>query len=145
MAAATLTIGEVSKRSGVATSAIRFYESKGLITSERTAGNQRRYARQVLRRIAVVRAAQAIGVPLARVVEAFAELPADRAPSAAQWEAISAQWRDDLDARIRTLTTLRDGLSGCIACGCLSMDRCPMYNPDDVRAAEGPGARELLT
>ncbi len=144
MVDATLTIGEVARRSGLATSAIRFYESKGLIGAERTAGNQRRYPRHVLRRLAVVRAAQAMGVSLAKVQEAFAELPSDRAPNAAQWADLSARWRADLDARIATLTTLRDGLDGCIACGCLSMDRCPIYNPDDARAAEGPGARELL-
>jgi MerR family redox-sensitive transcriptional activator SoxR len=137
--AADLAVGEVARRSGVAVSALHFYESKGLIHSQRNAGNQRRYRREVLRRIALIKAAQAMGVSLAEVAEALAVLPEHAAPSAADWKAMSQQWGTQLDQRIARLQRLRDSLSGCIGCGCLSMEVCPLYNPDDQLAAAGPG------
>ncbi|QET04511.1 MULTISPECIES: redox-sensitive transcriptional activator SoxR [Cupriavidus] len=135
-----LTVGEVATRSGIAVSALHFYESKGLIASTRSAGNQRRYARGILRRLAVIRVAQRMGVPLAVIAQALDQLPKDKAPTVADWRRLSAAWRDDLDARIRTLTMLRDQLDGCIGCGCLSLRACPLRNPQDIMAAEGPGA-----
>ncbi|MNK91925.1 Redox-sensitive transcriptional activator SoxR [compost metagenome] len=135
-----LTIGQVVERSGVAASALHFYESKGLISSTRSAGNQRRYPRGILRRLAVLRIAQRMGVPLAVIAEAFARLPAGKAPTVADWRRLSASWREDLDARIRALTMLRDQLDGCIGCGCLSLKACPLRNPQDVMAGRGPGA-----
>lgn len=135
-----LTVGEVAERSGIAVSALHFYESKGLISSTRSAGNQRRYPRGILRRLAVIRVAQRMGLPLAVIAEAFARLPPNKAPTVADWRRLSAAWRDDLDARIRTLTALRDQLDGCIGCGCLSLKACPLRNPQDVLAGQGPGA-----
>lgn len=138
-----LTVGELARRSGVAVSALHFYEAKGLIFSRRNAGNQRRYPRETLRRVAVIRVAQKLGLPLGVIGDALAELPDARAPSAADWAALSARWRADLDARIARLTGLRDDLDGCIGCGCLSASVCPLRNPDDRLGAEGPGARLL--
>ncbi|MFD1332874.1 redox-sensitive transcriptional activator SoxR [Methylopila musalis] len=139
-----LTVGELARRSGVAVSALHFYEAKGLIFSRRNAGNQRRYPRETLRRVAVIRVAQKLGLPLVAIGAALAELPdGARAPSAADWAALSARWRADLDARIATLTRLRDDLDGCIGCGCLSASVCPLRNPNDRLGAEGPGARLL--
>ncbi|XQU76064.1 redox-sensitive transcriptional activator SoxR [Cupriavidus sp. H18C2] len=135
-----LTIGQVAERSGIAVSALHFYESKGLIASTRSAGNQRRYPRGILRRLAVIRVAQRMGLPLATIADAFAHLPASKAPTVADWRRLSAAWREDLDARIRMLTLLRDQLDGCIGCGCLSLKACPLRNPQDVMAGEGPGA-----
>lgn len=135
-----LSIGEVVERSGVAASALHFYESKGLISSSRSAGNQRRYPRAMLRRLAVIRVAQRMGLPLAVIADAFARLPAGKAPTVADWRRLSAAWREDLDARIRMLTMLRDQLDGCIGCGCLSLKACPLRNPQDMLAGEGPGA-----
>lgn len=138
--ASDLSVGQVAQRSGVAVSALHFYESKGLIHSQRNAGNQRRYRREVLRRIAVIKAAQAMGVPLAEIAEALAVLPKHAAPSAADWQRMSQEWGRQLERRIARLQRLRDSLTGCIGCGCLSMDVCPLYNPEDELAEEGPGA-----
>ena len=140
-----LTIGEVAARSGVAASALRFYERRGLIAAARTDGNQRRYDRSVLRRIAFVQAGRAAGITLTEIGSALEGLPTHRTPSRRDWERLSKRWRDDLDARIETLQALRDRLSTCIGCGCLSIDRCDLLNPDDESAAEGPGARYLTT
>ncbi|MDR4308626.1 redox-sensitive transcriptional activator SoxR [Chelatococcus sambhunathii] len=138
-----LSVGEVAARSGIAVSTIHFYESRGLIMSRRSGGNQRRFPRETLRRVAVIRIAQRLGLPLARIAEALAKLPKERAPSAADWRALSALWRADLDERIAKLTRLRDELEGCIGCGCLSTTHCPLRNPSDELAAEGPGPRYL--
>jgi len=139
-----LSIGEVATRSGVAPSALRFYEREGLIACTRTDGNQRRYERAVLRRIAFIQAGRAAGIPLAEVNAALARLPANRTPSRRDWERLSNRWRADLDERIATLQALRDRLTTCIGCGCLSIDRCELLNPDDEAAAEGAGAHYLL-
>ncbi|MCW7541737.1 redox-sensitive transcriptional activator SoxR [Aquabacterium sp. A7-Y] len=137
----SLTVGEVAARSGVPVSTLHFYETKGLIQSVRNAGNQRRYAREVLRRVAVIKVAQRIGVPLAEIGEALRELPDGRTPTAEDWNRLSARWRADLDERIRQLGLLRDQLSGCIGCGCLSMQACPLRNPWDALSEQGPGPR----
>lgn len=142
--AVLLGVGEVATRSGVSVSALHFYEREGLITSTRTAGNQRRYARSTLRRIAFVRASQRVGISLAAIRAALDDLPHDRTPSPADWARLSAAWRDDLDARIRDLESLRDQLSSCIGCGCLSLQACSLTNPGDVLAGRGPGPRRLL-
>lgn len=134
-----LSVGEVASRSGLAVSALHFYESRGLIASVRNAGNQRRYPRSVLRRVAVIKVAQRMGVPLAAIAEALQVLPAGRTPTVADWRRLSVRWRDDLDERIRTLTALRDQLDGCIGCGCLSLKVCPLRNAQDALAEEGPG------
>jgi MerR family redox-sensitive transcriptional activator SoxR len=138
-----LTVGEVAARSGVAVSALHFYEAKGLIESHRSRGNQRRYAREILRRVAVIKVAQRVGIPLAEVQAALDTLPQSRTPTAADWRALSAQWKDDLDSRIKWLQGLRDQLDGCIGCGCLSLQSCPLRNPWDVLAEEGQGPRLL--
>lgn len=138
-----MTIGEVAARSGVAVSALHFYESKGLIRSGRSAGNQRRYARDVLRRIAVIKVAQRTGIPLASIRDALSSLPDGRTPTAADWSRLSRHWRAELDARIARLTHLRDELDGCIGCGCLSLKQCPLRNPGDRMAGSGPGANTL--
>ena len=141
--ATDLSVGEVAARSGVAVSAIHYYELRGLIKGWRTGGNQRRYPRGVLRRVAVIKVAQRLGIPLAAIRDAFRALPKERTPSAADWAKMSTRWRVELDNRITKLTRLRDELSGCIGCGCLSLDSCPLYNPDDKLAREGSGARLL--
>lgn len=138
-----LTVGEVAIRSGIRVSAVHFYEAKGLIHAARSSGNQRRFAREVLRRLAVINVAKRAGIPLVRIKQALSELPADRAPSREDWDRLSGEWRDDLDARIERLTRLRDQLDGCIGCGCLSTGVCPLRNPDDRLGAEGPGPRLL--
>jgi MerR family redox-sensitive transcriptional activator SoxR len=138
-----LTVGEVAERSGVAVSALHFYETKGLITSIRSSGNQRRYGREVLRRVAIIKVAQRVGIPLAEIQQALDTLPQGRTPTAADWKMLSQQWKDDLDARIRRLQGLRDHLDGCIGCGCLSIESCPLRNPWDMLAKQGPGARLL--
>jgi MerR family redox-sensitive transcriptional activator SoxR len=143
MAAATLTISDLAARSGVTASALRFYETKALIDPERTAGNQRRYPRATLRRVAFIKAGVAAGIPLADLAESLATLPTHRAPHARDWERLSRRWRDDLDARIATLEGLRDRLTGCIGCGCLSIDACALLNPDDEASSAGPGPRYL--
>lgn len=134
-----LTPAEVTARSGVPVSALHFYERKGLISSVRTGGNQRRYRRDVLRRLAFIRASQRVGIPLAEIGEALATLPAGRTPTKTDWSRLSARWRADLDARIEQLTTMRDTLDSCIGCGCLSMRSCALSNPGDVLADRGPG------
>lgn len=139
-----LSVGEVARRSGVTVSALHFYEQRGLIRSNRTGGNQRRYGRDVLRRIAVIRIAQEVGIPLAAIAAALDSLPDGRTPTRADWAALSTGWRDDLHRRIRQLTDLRDGLTDCIGCGCMSIDRCPLRNPEDRLARQGPGARRLM-
>jgi MerR family redox-sensitive transcriptional activator SoxR len=138
-----LTVGEVAARSGVAVSTLHFYEAKGLITSRRTSGNQRRYPRGVLRRVAVIKIAQRVGIPLAAIKTALATLPEGRSPTAADWREFSESWRAELDERIRRLTQLRDQIDGCIGCGCLSIDNCPLRNPRDVLSENGPGPRLL--
>ncbi|MEZ2129927.1 MULTISPECIES: redox-sensitive transcriptional activator SoxR [unclassified Sinorhizobium] len=138
-----LTVGEVAERSGVAVSALHFYETKGLISSLRTSGNQRRYAREVLRRVAIIKVAQRVGIPLAEIQAAFEMLPQGRTPTASDWKALSLAWKDNLDARIKRLTGLRDQLTNCIGCGCLSVEGCPLRNPYDVLSEQGPGPRLL--
>lgn len=139
-----LSIGELAQRSGVATSALRYYESLGLISSERTVGNQRRYERAMLRRVAFIRIAQQVGVSLDEIKDALASLPEGRVPTKRDWERLSRRWRAELDERIAVLTRLRENLTGCIGCGCLSLGRCALYNPGDELAAEGPGPRRVL-
>jgi MerR family transcriptional regulator, redox-sensitive transcriptional activator SoxR len=135
-----ITIGELSARSGVAPSALRFYEQRGLIRSERTTGNQRRYARSQLRRVAFVRAAQQVGLSIEEIRAAMHTLPENRTPTKADWARMSRDWQDRLDAQIRDLERLKTRLTGCIGCGCLSLRRCALSNPDDVAATRGPGA-----
>ncbi|MBB2912027.1 MerR family redox-sensitive transcriptional activator SoxR [Streptosporangium becharense] len=139
-----LTVGQLAARSGVAVSALHFYEAKGLIRSRRTAGNQRRFSRDTLRRIAFIRVSQRVGIPLKAIREALTALPDERTPTREDWARLSAVWQDELDDRIRQLERLRTGLTDCIACGCLSLDRCTLANPDDVAAARGPGSRLML-
>jgi len=136
-----LTIGEVADRAGVATSALRYYEREGLIESTRTSGGQRRYHRDVLRRIAFIRAAQRVGLTLDDIRDSLASLPSNRTPTAADWQRLSRSWRPMLDQRITELQLLRDRLDGCIGCGCLSLKACRLANPDDVAGSLGPGAR----
>ena len=138
-----LTVGELAKRSGVAVSALHFYEAKGLIRSARSVGNQRRYPREVLRRVSVIKAAQRVGVPLAEIRETLKSLPQNRAPSAAEWRRMSTKWRSELEERISLLVQLRDRLDECIGCGCLSIGNCWLRNPWDKLGAKGPGARLL--
>ena len=140
----TLTIGELSRRSGVAASALRFYEDEALVTSLRGPGGQRRYARDVLRRVAFIRAAQAVGLRLEEIRESLASLPDSRTPNKADWAQLSKRWRPLLDERIKSLTTLRDQLDACIGCGCLSLTACKLYNPADTASIRGSGARYLL-
>lgn len=139
-----ITITELSARSGVAPSALRYYESLGLIAASRTSGNQRRYRRSVLRRVAVIKAARAMGVPLSSITSALAGLPDGRDPTPGDWERLSQRWHAELDQRIAVLEKLRDQLSSCIGCGCLSLERCKMFNPDDRVADEGAGPRLLM-
>ena len=138
-----LTVGEIAKRSGVAVSAIHFYESKGLIRSVRTSGNQRRFARPELRRVAVIKVAQRAGISLTEIRDALDALPTDRNVNAKDWARLSKRWKHELDERIARLEALRDQLDDCIGCGCLSLKTCPLYNPRDELAAEGPGPRLL--
>ena len=134
-----LTVGEVATRSGVAVSTLHFYETKGLIQSRRNRGNQRRYPRVVLRRVAVIKVAQKTGIPLADIAEALSVLPHDRPLTAKDWQRLSETWKRQLDARIASLTSLRDHLTGCIGCGCLSMEDCPLRNPLDMLGEKGAG------
>ena len=140
-----LTVGQLSERSGVAVSALHFYEAKGLINSRRTVGNQRRFTRDTLRRVAFVRLAQRIGIPLKTIKEALAQLPNGRTPNRSDWARLSDAWQSELNDRIEQLQRLRDDLSDCIGCGCLSLDRCPIANSHDRLGDEGPGARRLDT
>jgi MerR family redox-sensitive transcriptional activator SoxR len=137
---AHLTIGRLSERSGVAASALRYYESQGLIAAERTGGNQRRYPRATLRRVAFIRSAQRVGLSLDEIAEALATLPEGRTPTKADWSRLSRDWRPRLDAQIERLERLRDRLDSCIGCGCLSLKTCALSNPDDEVADRGPGA-----
>jgi MerR family redox-sensitive transcriptional activator SoxR len=136
-----LTVGEVARRSGVPVSALHYYEAEGLIRSRRSAGNQRRFPRGVLRRVAVIKIAQRAGVSLREIKEALSRLPQDRPPMREDWALMSAEWRDALDDRIRKLVAIRDQLSDCIGCGCLSLSACPLRNPGDQLGREGTGAR----
>ena len=136
---ANWTVGKVAQRCGVKVSTLHFYEQKGLIHSWRNAGNQRRYKADVLRRVSVIKAAQKMGISLAAIKEAFANLPDRRTPTMKDWEKLSAAWQAELDDRIAYLQRLRDSLTGCIGCGCLSMKKCPIYNQDDKLATEGSG------
>lgn len=140
---AELTVGQVAARSGVSVSTIHFYERKGLIHSSRTTGNQRRYLREVLRRVAVIKVAQCVGIPLGAIREALLSLPRGRTPNERDWVMLSARWRAELDSRIKRLIQLRDELTKCIGCGCLSLDSCPLYNADDRLGKLGPGPRLL--
>ena len=139
-----LSIGETARRSGVATSALRFYESRGLIRSQRVSGNHRRFHRATLRRIALIRVAQTLGVSLAEIARAFASLPDGRNPTRRDWERLSTRWGRQLEQRIADLQNLRDRLDGCIGCGCLSLTRCSLYNTGDGAARFGSGPRYLL-
>jgi MerR family transcriptional regulator, redox-sensitive transcriptional activator SoxR len=134
-----LTIGELSERSGIATSAIRYYEERDLVASRRTTGNQRRYPRATLRRLAFIRTAQRVGLTLDEIEAALSTLPSNRTPTKADWTRLSRAWRPRLDAQIAQLERLRDTLDSCIGCGCLSLRRCALSNPDDQVAARGPG------
>ncbi len=141
---AVLSVGELAARAGVAVSALHFYEARGLIHAERSAGNQRRYARAALRRVAFIRAAQQLGISLAQIAAALEQLPQQRTPNKADWARLSSSWRAQLDARIAALQALRDRLDGCIGCGCLSLRACALYNPDDQCAQRGSGAQRLV-
>jgi MerR family transcriptional regulator, redox-sensitive transcriptional activator SoxR len=143
--ASQITIGQLSARSGVAQSALRFYERKGLIASERSAGNQRRYHPVTLRRVALIQAGKAAGIPLERIGAALDTLPTDRRPTKRDWERLSRSWRAELDERIATLESIRGRLTSCIGCGCLSLRRCGLLNPGDEAAELGPGARYLVS
>lgn len=138
-----LTIGEVAERAGVAPSALRYYEAEGLISSTRTSGNQRRYQRMVLRRVSFIRSAQRVGLSLEEITAALATLPDGRTPNRADWARLSASWRGRIDEQIDRLERLRDRLDSCIGCGCLSLERCGLSNPEDALRARGPGAYHL--
>ncbi len=138
------SIGHISARSGVSISALHFYEREGLIFCERNLGNQRRYTRDVLRRLAFIRASQRVGIPLASIKEALDELPLKRTPREEDWGRLGQRWKVVLDNQIEYLQRVRDDLSTCIGCGCLSFQRCQLVNPDDKMSEEGPGARRLL-
>jgi MerR family transcriptional regulator, redox-sensitive transcriptional activator SoxR len=138
-----LTIGELAERSGVATSALRFYESQQLILSTRTSGNQRRYERATLRRVAFIRSAQRVGLSLEEITAALHTLPGGRTPTKADWTRLSRQWRGRINEQIERLERLRDRLDSCIGCGCLSLQRCSLQNPDDMVSSRGPGAAYL--
>ncbi|MBB4699871.1 MerR family redox-sensitive transcriptional activator SoxR [Sphaerisporangium siamense] len=139
-----LTVGELAARSGVNVSALHFYEKQGLISSRRTTGNQRRYRRDMLRRVALIRMAQRVGIPLADIAEVLSLFPPDHIPTRADWQRMSEHWREELDERMRRLQQLRDDFTDCIGCGCLSIDRCPVINPGDELGRQGPGPRRLL-
>jgi redox-sensitive transcriptional activator SoxR len=139
-----LTIGQLAERSGVAVSALRFYEAKGLIKSRRTSGNQRRYSRDTLRRVAFIRVSQRVGIPLSTIRAALSTLPDERTPTRRDWKRLSENWRSELDYRIEQLLRLRDTLTECIGCGCLSLGACKLANPDDRLGDEGAGPRTLL-
>ncbi|MGW7022502.1 redox-sensitive transcriptional activator SoxR [Streptomyces decoyicus] len=140
-----LTVGELASRSGVAVSALHFYERQKLITSRRTSGNQRRYKRETLRRVALIRLAQRLGIPLSEVADALSTLPDNRTPTRGDWQRLSERWQAELDLRILQLQQLRDRFAECIGCGCLSLERCAMANPSDGLAAQGSGPQLLGT
>jgi MerR family transcriptional regulator, redox-sensitive transcriptional activator SoxR len=135
-----LSVGELAKRAGVAVSTLHFYETKGLISSRRTEGNQRRYPRSLLRRVAIIRIAQRAGIALSEIKETLSTLPAGRTPNADDWRKLSSNWKDSLDERIIALTQLRDEMAGCIGCGCLSLKDCPLRNPRDELGKSATGA-----
>ncbi|MFC8850067.1 MULTISPECIES: redox-sensitive transcriptional activator SoxR [unclassified Micromonospora] len=139
-----LTVGQLASRSGVSVSALHFYERQGLISSRRTTGNQRRYPREALRRVALIRIAQRVGVPLSGVAEVLALLPGGRTPTRQDWARMTSCWQSDLDDRLRKLQQLRDDFADCVGCGCMSLDRCPMINPMDRLGSAGPGPRRLF-
>ncbi len=141
---AEMTVGQLAERSGVTVSALHFYERQGLISSRRTEGNQRRFRRDTLRRVAFIRVAQRVGMSLAEIRSALDELPEGRPPGKVDWQRLSNNWRAELDHRIAQMEKLRDELTGCIGCGCLSLDTCVLFNPDDTLSDEGPGPRRLL-
>jgi MerR family redox-sensitive transcriptional activator SoxR len=141
---AELTIGAMSERTGLAPSALRYYEAEGLLTATRTDGGQRRYARDALRRVAFIRVAQQVGLTLDEIRSALASLPDERTPDADDWTRLSNAWRPRLDSQIRILERLRDRLDGCIGCGCLSLKHCRLLNPGDAAGANGPGPRYVL-
>ena len=138
-----LTPGQLAERSGVAVSALHFYERESLISSRRTSGNQRRYPRDTLRRVAFIRISQKVGIPLAEIRDALDTLPEGRTPTRNDWARLSSSWRDNLDHRIAQLVRLRDDLTGCIGCGCLSLGSCSLVNAADRLGERGPGARVL--
>jgi len=144
MESASIPIGEVASRAGIPASALRFYEAEGLIHSERSSGGQRRFHREILRRLAFIRIAQRVGLTLPEIRDALAKLPASRTPTKADWAQLSRSWRPRLDAQIATLERLRDRLTSCIGCGCLSLQACALYNPSDAAATLGTGPRYLL-
>ncbi|MFW7524447.1 redox-sensitive transcriptional activator SoxR [Vibrio ostreicida] len=139
-----MSVGQVAKRAGIKVSALHFYEQKGLIFSWRNQGNQRRYHRSVIRRIAVIRAAQEVGLTLDDIAQSLSELPQHQAPNREQWQRMAAGWQDRLEHRMRQLSALKDNLGGCIGCGCLSLDSCVLYNPKDIRAETFKG-KTMLT
>lgn len=138
-----LTIGDAAARLGIATSTLRFYEDRGLIASVRTSGGQRRYGRDVLRRVSFIRAAQQVGLPLSEIEDSLRSLPPDRAPTKGEWENIAEMWRPRLAEQIRVLEGIRDRLGSCIGCGCQTLESCEIFNPNDEAARKGPGARFL--
>ena len=140
-----LSVGEVARRSGVAVSTLHFYEAQGLLTSERSEGNQRRYRRDILRRVAFIRVAQSVGESLVEIAKALQRLPQQRTPTKADWSRLSSHWRASLDQRIADLQVLRDQLQECIGCGCLSLRVCRLYNPDDTLGRRGSGPQRLGT
>lgn len=139
-----LSVGQLSERSGVATSALRFYETRGLIYSVRTNGNQRRYNASMLRRIALIQVAQSVGFTLEEITRELASLPMDKTPTKRDWERVAKKWQKDLDNKMRRIQSLRDNLTGCIGCGCLSMKKCDLLNPEDVLHEQGDGAQRLV-
>lgn len=139
-----LSVGELAARGGVSVSALHFFERQGLITSRRTPGNQRRYRRDALRRVAFIRIAQRVGIPLAQVAAILALLPGGRTPTREDWRRLSECWQAELDNRMRHLEQLRSEFTDCVGCGCMSIDRCPLVNPRDTMGAEGAGPRRLL-
>lgn len=141
--ATPLTVGYVAKRCGVKVSTLHFYEQIGLISSWRSSGNQRRYARDVLRRVSVIKAAQKVGISLEQIKQAFAQLPNNKTPDSQDWAKLAKEWQEDLNARISALESLRDNLTSCIGCGCLSLKKCPIYNQDDQLGQQGVGAVRL--
>ena len=138
------SVGDVAARSGVATSALRFYEANGLIVSERTASGHRRYAADVMRRVGFIKVAQRVGLSLGEIKAALDSLPSGRTPNRREWARLAASWQPILDERIALLESMKEQLDGCIGCGCLSLDTCALYNPDDIAAARGAGPRYLL-
>ncbi len=136
-----MSVGQVAKRAGISVPTLHFYEKKGLITSNRNHGNQRRYNRQVLRRIAVIKAAQNVGLTLSEIAEALSHLPKNKAPKKEEWEQLSTSWHDKLEEKIQSLKSMQSQLSSCIYCGCLSLDSCALYNPQDTKGIKETGAK----